>query len=277
MSASAAGRRAAQYQYTLEDADLAELDDVGTEGHRGAAQAPGAQGRQLRSADPGPPARSRDRSRHRGAARHHGRDDRQHAVRRVRPAPGRGVLHADQPVPRRARGDAAIGTGPDALDRIYVPSATGAQVPLSDARQGDALGGRALDRPPGPVPGDHDLVQPRARRRARRCGRTQVDAATAKIGMPASIHGQFAGTAQAFEDVKVEREVARAARAASSSTSCSAFCTRATSTRSRSCRRCRRPGSARCSRCSSPAPTLNLIGDDRRDPARSASSRRTRS
>ena len=97
------------------------------------------------------------------------------------------------------------GTGPDALDRIYVPSNTGAQVPLSSSSRSPAPG-RAVDRPPGPVPGDDDLVQPRARRRARRRGQGGRGGDREGSACRASIHGEFAGTAQAFQDAQDDEQ-----------------------------------------------------------------------
>ena len=50
----------------------------------------------------------RDRPRRRGPLRHHAGHDRQRALQRLRPAPRLDDLHADQPVPRRARGRARV-------------------------------------------------------------------------------------------------------------------------------------------------------------------------
>ncbi|HEY1811984.1 MAG TPA: efflux RND transporter permease subunit [Kofleriaceae bacterium] len=101
--------------------------------------------------------------------------------------------------------DPSIGTGPDALDRIYVPGAGGAQIPLSQlvkiSRNPVALSighqGQfpattlSFNLAPGVALGDAVKA---------------VEDATAKIGMPASVHGTFAGTAQAFQDsLKSER------------------------------------------------------------------------
>jgi multidrug efflux pump subunit AcrB len=93
------------------------------------------------------------------------------------------------------------GTGPDALDRIYVQSNTGAEVPLSMlvkvTRSAVALSighqGQfpaatiSFNLSPGVALGDAVKA---------------VTAATTRAGMPASIHGKFAGTAQAFEEMK---------------------------------------------------------------------------
>jgi hydrophobe/amphiphile efflux-1 (HAE1) family protein len=93
------------------------------------------------------------------------------------------------------------GTGPDALDRLYVQSDTGQQIPLSMmvqvSRSAVALSighqGQfpatviSFNLAPGVALGD--AVK-------------EVQAATSKAGMPASIHGQFSGNAQAFEQIK---------------------------------------------------------------------------
>jgi len=99
----------------------------------------------------------------------------------------------------------SVGTGPDALERVYVPSSTGAQVPLSQivkvTRNPVALSighqGQfpatviSFNLAPGVALGDAVKA---------------VEDATAKAGMPASIHGEFAGTAHAFQDsLKTER------------------------------------------------------------------------
>ncbi len=76
------------YQYTLQGDDLARALRVGAEARRGAAAARPAGRRQLRPAAKGLETDLVDRPRHRGAARHDGEPDRQHALRRLRPAPG---------------------------------------------------------------------------------------------------------------------------------------------------------------------------------------------
>ena len=101
--------------------------------------------------------------------------------------------------------DPSIGTGPDALDRVYVPGAGGAQVPIKQLVQitrspvALSIGHQgqfpatvvSFNLAPGVALGDAVKT---------------VEAATAKAGMPASIHGMFSGTAQAFQDsLKSER------------------------------------------------------------------------
>ena len=97
--------------------------------------------------------------------------------------------------------DPSVGTGPDALDHIYVSSASGAQVPLSAlihvkqsetslqiSHQGQFPATTvSFNLAPGVSLGT---------------AVTALNHAPAQIGMPASIHGEFAGTAKAFEDSK---------------------------------------------------------------------------
>ena len=86
-----------------------------------------------------------------------------------------------------------------------------------------------------------------------------IEQAAREIGLPASIHGSFQGTAQAFQDSLANRAAADPRRAGRPSISCSAFCTKATSIRSRFSPRCRRPGWARCSRCCCCGTDLSII------------------
>ncbi|MGT2433881.1 efflux RND transporter permease subunit [Cupriavidus basilensis] len=52
---------------------------------------------------------------------------------------------------------------PDGLRDIYLITSTGAQVPLSTFSHYEPTNTRAGSQPPGPVRGEHDLVQPGAR------------------------------------------------------------------------------------------------------------------
>ena len=58
----------------------------------------------------------------------------------------------------------------------------------------------AGDQPPGPVPGGDGVVQPRAGAVARRRGDRRSSRRRRTSGCPASIHGSFQGTAQAFQN-----------------------------------------------------------------------------
>ena len=66
----------------------------------------------------------------------------------------------------------ALQQDPSLFDKLYLTSPiNGKQVPLVGLRQGRHQQDRLpADQPPGPVPGGDDLVQPRARRGARRRG-----------------------------------------------------------------------------------------------------------
>ena len=101
--------------------------------------------------------------------------------------------------------DPSVGTGPDALSRIYVPAANGSQIPLSQlvkiSRSPVALSIGHQGQFPATVI-SFNLAPSVALGDAVKA----VEAATAKAGMPASIHGMFSGTAQAFQDsLKSER------------------------------------------------------------------------
>ncbi len=93
------------------------------------------------------------------------------------------------------------GTGPDALDRIYVQSSTGQQVPLSMmvhvSRSAVALSIGHQGQFPATVI-SFNLAAGVALGDANKA----VAAAANAAGMPASIHGKFSGNAQAFEEVK---------------------------------------------------------------------------
>ena len=67
-------------------------------------------------------------------------DDRRHALRRLRPAPGGDHLHAAQPVPRGARGEArARSAAPTRSSSIYVRVADGRPGAARRARHGRAV------------------------------------------------------------------------------------------------------------------------------------------
>ena len=61
--------------------------------------------------------------------------------------------------------DPALQRSPASLSLIYVPSASGGQVPLSSIAKFEERPGAAPDQPPEPVSREHDLIQ-RARRAA---------------------------------------------------------------------------------------------------------------
>jgi hydrophobe/amphiphile efflux-1 (HAE1) family protein len=93
----------------------------------------------------------------------------------------------------------SIGNDPSALDRIYVSAANGQQVPLSAfARATETTVPLSISHQ-GQFPSitiAFNLAPGVALGRAT----AAIERAAAQIGMPASIHGRFAGTAQAFKD-----------------------------------------------------------------------------
>ena len=106
----------AQYQFTLQGDDLAELDAwaprlLAERCARCRSSSTSTATSRTRACQ----ATAGDRSRHRLAAGHHAAADRQHAVRRLRPAPGLDHVHAAEPVPRGDGGRAAsTGNSPSA-------------------------------------------------------------------------------------------------------------------------------------------------------------------
>src|SRR5262249_50331242 len=87
----------------------------------------------------------------------------------------------------------SIGTDPSALDRVFVPSATGEQVPLSMlARSVETTVPLQINHQ-GQFPAttiSFNLSLGTALGQATKA----IESAAARIGLPASIHGQFAGT-----------------------------------------------------------------------------------
>jgi multidrug efflux pump len=93
----------------------------------------------------------------------------------------------------------SVGTGPDALDHIYVPSANNGQVPLSQIctivkTQVPLSVGHQSQFPASAI--SFNLAPGFALGQAV----TAIEAATLKLGMPPSIHGAPSGTAQAAKD-----------------------------------------------------------------------------
>jgi hydrophobic/amphiphilic exporter-1 (mainly G- bacteria), HAE1 family len=92
-----------------------------------------------------------------------------------------------------------VGTDPSALDRVYVSTPTGQQVPLSMLVKSSETTVPLSVSHQGQFPAitiSFNLSPGVALGQAT----VAIERATSQIGMPASIHGQFAGTAQAFKD-----------------------------------------------------------------------------
>ncbi len=119
---------------------------LGAAARRAPAAAAAARRRRERPAGPGPAGLRRDRPRHRGPPRHHAGGDRQRALQRVRPAPGLDDLHADEPVPRGARGEARVPARARRRSTTSTCTASGQpaqQVPLSSIARVDRAAGAA--------------------------------------------------------------------------------------------------------------------------------------
>ena len=121
-----------QYQYTLTDANIAELNEWAPRILERLRQLPSSPTWRPTSRPTRRAAQPHYRSRPRRELRHHARDDRRHDLRRDRAAPGHAVLHPAQRLPRDHRGDARAAARPDAARQLYLTSpTTGKQVPLS--------------------------------------------------------------------------------------------------------------------------------------------------
>ena len=197
--ASAAASSRTQYQYTLQDADLDELRRWAPQGAASAAQAARAAGRRHRSADRR--ARSSTSTIDRDTAArlgHHAADDRRHALRRLRPAPGRDarspqlnqyrvVLEATPELSRRA---------PTQLDaRLRARRRAARWCRCRASRTLPHRADAAVDQPPGPVPADDAVVQPGARRRARP-GRRRPSTRAERADRPAGERARRASRAR---------------------------------------------------------------------------------
>ncbi len=310
-SASAAAQSNAQYQYTLQGDDLAELYDLGAEARRGAADA--ARARPTSTPTSSTTACETDLVIDRDTAARLGLTASQidntlydafgqrqvstiynalnqyHVVMEVAPqywqspetlkdvyvSTAGGAVGGTQSTNARGRHRRLDGqrhqparARRDRHRRRAQPRHQLDRPPPAAARASTGVGGQhqparrwcrsppSRISPPGTTPlavnhqgtvrRHHDLVQPAAGRVAERRRPRRSTQAMSRIGMPATIHGSFQGTAQAFQESLEQRAAADPGGAGRRSTSCSACSTRATSTRSRSSRPCRRPASARC-------------------------------
>ena len=153
-----------QYQYTLQDPDIDELNQWAPKVLAKLKTLPElrdvATDQQIARHDAHPD----DRSRPGLALRPHAAGDRRHALRRLRPAPDRPVFHAARELPRDHGNPAgAAGRGRNArqdLSQVADHRQPGAAFDLR--QMDDRAGPAAVDQPSGPVPGDHHQLQPRA-------------------------------------------------------------------------------------------------------------------
>ena len=142
---------------------------MGTQGPRQAANPAGARRHLERSPEQLAAARHRHQPRSGGALRHPAPGHRRHPQRRLRPAPGRAILHADQHLYRGA-GSAAVAARQSRharhdLSQIAVDRRAGAALDPRHHRQ--SAGRSAFGVASGAVPGGDDLLQPAQGRGAR--------------------------------------------------------------------------------------------------------------
>ncbi|MGY3110163.1 multidrug efflux pump subunit AcrB [Bradyrhizobium sp. LM6.9] len=158
-----------QFEFTLQDADLAELNDWAPKILAKMQTLPQLRDVATDQQTKGTTVQAQDQPRYRSALRHPASADRRHAVRRLRPAPGHAVFHPAQHLqgdPGNPPGDAGQPRKPEqTLSEIAADRGPGAAVDVCDLEH--RSGPPALDQSSGPVPGDHDQLQPRPRRRAR--------------------------------------------------------------------------------------------------------------
>ena len=189
-----------EFQYTLQDANLAELYEWAPKILDKLQVAADAARRDQRPAGRRHHRDAGDRPRRRRAVRHPAAGDRRHAVRRVRPAADHPVLLPGELLSRDPGGAAGhggrSGNAGQAVREVADRSG-GAAVQLR-ALEHDA-GAAAVDQPSEPVPGGHHLASTwrRARRSARRSTRSTT--AMRQMGVPITVAGSFQGTAQAFQ------------------------------------------------------------------------------
>ncbi len=165
-----------------------------------------------------------------------------------------------EPVPRGPGGEAArFQAGPDGLAHLHLRCGRRAAGAARRHHPGHPRADLTVRESPGAVPGRHPLLQPGPRRRAGPGAPGDPERTRRQIGLPASIHATFQGTAAGLRRVAAQRAAAGAGRAASPSTSCWGCSTRAWSTPSPSSPPCPRPASARCWRCCSSGLDLSII------------------
>ena len=156
--------------------------------------------RRHRPAGQGPVGLHRGRPRHRRALRHHRRHGRQRAVRRLRPAHRLDHLHPVQPVSRDPRGRPDDAAARSIRCRTSIcPAAGGKQVPLSAIATFEERTAPLADRPSGPVPGHHHLLQPGAGLFAGPAVDAIQRRASARSACRRSITTHFQGAALAFQ------------------------------------------------------------------------------
>ena len=191
---------ATQYQFTLENQDLATLQTWTPKVLGAPRQGRRNRRRRERPAAERPLGDRRYRPRDRGALRRHAGDDRQRALRRLRPAHHLDHLHPVEPISRHSRhrsGDDAL-ADVAGLDLSAVSASTTGQVPLSAIS--------TLEVKQSPLQISHlkqfpvTTISFNLAPGASLGGAVDaINAALADIDLPASFAVSFQGAAQAFQ------------------------------------------------------------------------------
>ncbi len=187
------------YQFTLEDADPAELAEWTPKVIAALRAQPELRDVTSDYQEAGLGITADHRSRHRLAPRDLGAEHRRRPLRRLRSAPGLHHLHAAEPLSRRARSEARHGQDQNSLSQLYVRSSSGVQVPLSTFVH--------VAEAPAPLAVNHQGQFASATisfdvGRGSSLG-DAVEATygvMARLGAPPGLHGAFQGTAQAFRE-----------------------------------------------------------------------------
>ena len=199
-----------QFEFTLQDADLAELNEWAPKILTKMQTLPELRDVATDQQTNGTTLElkiNRDTAR---ALRHPAAADRRHAVRRVRPAPGHAVFHPAQQLSRDpgdpARDCRATSTR---SNKIYIKSpTTGDQVPLSTFATWTSVPVRPLSiSHQGQFPAvtiSFNLAQGAALGQAT----DAVQKAMVDLGAPATLSSSFQGTAQAFQQCARHRAAA---------------------------------------------------------------------
>ncbi len=189
-----------QFEFTLQDADLAELNEWAPKILAKMQTLPELRDVATDQQTNGTTLDAEDQPRHRLALRHPAATDRRHAVRRVRPAPGDAVFHPAQHLQVILEVLPELQGNLDTLNKIYVKSpTTGDQVPLSTFASWTSVPVRPLSiSHQGQFPAitiSFNLAQGVALGQAT----DAMQKAMVELGAPATLNSSFQGTAQAFQ------------------------------------------------------------------------------
>ena len=179
-----------QFQYTVQDANLEELNAWAPKILAKLGELPRAARRRHRPADRRHDADARHRPRHGVALRHPTAADRRHALRRLRAAAGHPVFHPDQHLLRH-RGDSAVAAGrPEEPGQALRPLADHRPDGADErVREMDDQSHRAaVDQPPRTVSRHHHQLQPRAGRGARPGDRGGPGGRARSASAPRAVH-----------------------------------------------------------------------------------------